>query len=132
MEALADCPIDEPDVATTCRRLTHEESGRHALTADVFDDRLLASLIVRRVRRGRRAANASGHRARSIPTRSHPAGSPTTSSPLGPGAHPRARADDGGPEAVQTLFAELACRRLHTLVVEESRREWDQNSTDAS
>jgi hypothetical protein len=132
MEALADCPIDEPYVATTFRRLTHEGRGRHALTADVFDDRLLASLIVRHVRRGRRAANASGHRERSIPTRSRHAGSPTTSSPLGQGAQPRVRTDEGWPEAVQTLFAELACRRLHTLVVEESRREWDQSSTDAS
>lgn len=125
MEAVPEGPIDRPYVATPFRRLTHEGIGRHALIArplpDVLDDRLVASLIVRRVRARDGSADASVDREHSIPTRSCHAGTPTRSRPLGPVARPSALTDERWPEAVLTLFAELACRRLHTLTVQECR-----------
>jgi len=36
-------------------------------------------------------------------------------------ARPAALTDERWPEAVLTVFAELACRRLHTVAVPESR-----------
>jgi hypothetical protein len=36
------------------------------------------------------------------------------------GARPAALIEERWPEAVFTLFAELACRRLHTLTVQEN------------
>jgi hypothetical protein len=105
---------------------------RHVLTADILDDRLLASLIVRCVRASRGPAHVSIHGERSIPTRVGHAGPITTSSPLGRIGRSPALTDERWSEAVHTLFAEVACRRVHTLAVEESRRERDQNSPDAS
>jgi hypothetical protein len=121
MAAVLECPIAEPYVATTFRRLTHEGIGRYALTADVLDDRVVASLIVRRVRARGGSAHASVDRERSIPTRSCQAGPPTRSGPVGHVARPPALVEERWPEAVLTLFAELACRRLHTLTVRENR-----------
>jgi hypothetical protein len=40
---------------------------------------------------------------------------------MSPIARPAALTEDRWPEAVLTLFAELACRRLHTLTVQEGR-----------
>jgi hypothetical protein len=124
MGAVLDCPLDEPYIAAF-RRLTQEGIARDALPAiplpDVRDDRLIASLIVRRVRARGGSADASVDRERSVPTRSCQAESPTSSGPVAHVARPSAVTDDRWPEAVLTLFAELACRRLHTLTVQEGR-----------
>ncbi len=40
---------------------------------------------------------------------------------MGHVARPPALVEERWPEAVLTLFAELACRRLHTLTVRENR-----------
>jgi hypothetical protein len=124
MGAVLECPLDELSIAT-CRRLTPEGIARDALPAiprpGVLDNRLIASLIVRRVRAREGAADPSVDRERSGPTRSCQAGSPTRSGPVAHVARPSALTDDRWPEAVLTLFAELACRRLHTLTVQEGR-----------
>jgi hypothetical protein len=124
MGAVLDCPLGELYIAAF-RWLTHDGIARDALPAiplpEVLDDRLIASLIVRRVRARGGSADASVDRERSVPTRSCQAGSPTSSGPVAHVARPSTVTDDRWPEAVLTLFAELACRRLHTVALQESR-----------
>lgn len=117
MEILPECGLHEPEAARTFRGMTWDGVRGCAFTVpslprfDVLDEHLIASLIMRRLRAGRDPGNTSIRREGSIPPRPNPCGE---------GVRPRAITDDRWPEAVHSLLAELACRRVDALAVEES------------
>src|SRR5438128_8118521 len=123
----------------TFRCMPHEAIGRHAVaTADPLPNgldelRLFAAAIIRHVRANRGTASASSPvtGSTSTSTPSSRVGQAMRSTPCGPVDRLRTILDGGASVSIDTLFAELACRRVHALATEEGRHECHESSIDA-